>query len=115
MLECAKRFRLRDNRARHIKGHRVKDQFSGIGNMITILWRYKMKDIRVIIPEADIEMIHFIEKTLDEAFIHCGFTRTESAKNELNTELIYKQFGVCLTESQRNEEDFYQAMNDLRP
>jgi len=56
-----------------------------------------MSDITVILaPKYNLEWKHEIEKRLDEAFVHLGFSRTGSGVNEDGTtEIYFRQFGVC--------------------
>lgn len=56
-----------------------------------------MNDIMVTLDKKyNLEWKHEIEKRLDEAFIHLGFSRTGSGVNEDGTtEIYFTQFGVC--------------------
>jgi hypothetical protein len=51
--------------------------------------------MNIKIDIIDIDWIHAIEKELDKSMVKLGFTRTETSKNEKDTEFKYRQFGVC--------------------
>jgi len=56
---------------------------------------FRGDNMNIKIDIIDIDWIHAIEKELDKSMVKLGFTRTETSKNEKDTEFKYRQFGVC--------------------